>query len=112
MMRPIMRRQLQLETEEALPDGAGGVTVSWTPLGKIWAEVEATGGRERGSGDLPVSQVTHRIIVRAAPTGAPSRPTARQRFRDGQRIFRITAVHEADARGRYLMCRAVEEVTV
>lgn len=111
-MRPRLNRQLELETTQAVPDGAGGVAVSWTPLGTMWARIEASGGREREEAGLPVSQVSHKIIVRAAPPGAPSRPTARQRFRDGDRIYRITAVHDADRDGLYLMCRTVEEVTV
>lgn len=50
-----------------------------------------------------------RITVRAAPQGAPSRPTPLQRFRDGARLFAIEAVTEADPEGRFLVCFAREE---
>ncbi|MCE8471036.1 head-tail adaptor protein, partial [Rhodovulum sulfidophilum] len=48
--------------------------------------------------------------VRGAPPGAPSRPAAGQRFREGTRYFHIRAVTEHDARGLYLACYAEEEI--
>jgi len=51
-----------------------------------------------------------RITVRAAPVGHAMRPRPEQRFREGARIFRITAVAEGDLRGRYLTCFVEEEV--
>ena len=54
--------------------------------------------------------VTYRITVRAAPFGAPRRPKPEQRLREGARVFRIAAVAEDDADGRYLTCFAQEEV--
>jgi head-tail adaptor len=47
-------------------------------------------------------------MVRGAPVGAPSRPVAGQRFREGARIYPILAVAEADPEGRYLVCHAEE----
>ena len=102
---PHLSRRLRLEGPARVPDGAGGFTESWTPLGFIWAEVAPRTGR----GDATVSRQGLRITVRAAPQGAPSRPTAQQRFVDGTRIYRIEAVTEADPRGRYLTCFASEE---
>ena len=61
----------------------------------------------RDSGDL--ARMGFRITVRAAPQGAPSRPTPLQRFRDGARLFAIEAVTEADPEGRFLVCFAREE---
>jgi head-tail adaptor len=55
--------------------------------------------------------VTCRITVRGAPVGAEQRPRPDQRFRDGSRLFRILAVTERDAAGRYLLCFAREEGT-
>ncbi|MEM1128924.1 MAG: phage head closure protein [Pseudomonadota bacterium] len=111
-MRPRLNQLLELETAQTVPDGAGGVQINWVALGSLWASIEATSGSEREEAGVSVSQVSHKITVRAAPPGAPSRPTARQRFRDGSRLYRITAVHDADRDGRFLVCRALEEVTV
>lgn len=103
-------RQLVLESPVHVPDGAGGFSQTWEPLGKLWSEVKASSGRTP-NGDLgPVSKVSYRITVRAAPYGAPSRPQPDQRFREGTRIFLINAVGESDAHGGYLTCYAQEEI--
>jgi hypothetical protein len=53
--------------------------------------------------------VPYRITVRAAPYGAPSRPAAGQRFREGTRIFQINAVAEQGVDALFLTCFAEEE---
>jgi head-tail adaptor len=107
MSRPVLSRRLVLEAPERVADGAGGYSESWVARGRIWAEVAPRGtGREV---DAAISRLSHKITVRAAPQGAPSRPTAAMRFRDGTRLYRIEAVTEADADGRYLICIASEE---
>jgi len=106
---PHLNRELALEAPVRIADGAGGFSEGWIELGRLWAEVRARSGRERDAGGLPLSQVGYRIVVRAAPVGAPSRPCPEQRFRDGARVFRIEAVAERDPQGRYLTCYAREE---
>ncbi len=105
MMRPNLSRRLLLEGPVRVADGAGGFNEAWQPLGTVWGEVLPRTGRE--AGDL--ARTGFRITVRAAPQGAPSRPTPLQRFRDGARLFIIDAVTEADAEGRFLICYATEE---
>jgi head-tail adaptor len=78
-------------------------------VGTIWAQISPGAGREATGGEVPLSVQAFRITVRGAPQGAPSRPVAGQRFRDGGRVFAILAVTEADADGRYLTCTAREE---
>lgn len=109
-MKPRLNRPLVLEERVRTPDGAGGFSESWTVLGTLWAELRAGSGSERAQDFATVSQAKYRITVRAAPNGAPSRPKADQRFRDGDRIFTILAVAEADTGARFLTCHAVEEV--
>tara|TARA_R110002033_G_scaffold168756_1_gene208760 strand:- start:532 stop:870 length:339 start_codon:yes stop_codon:yes gene_type:complete len=110
MKLPRLSRQLALETPVRVSDGAGGYAQSWTVLGVLWAQVLPRTGREAAAGPAAVSKVSYRIIVRGAPEGHPERPAAEQRFRDGGRVFRITAVAEHDPEGRYLTCFADEEV--
>ena len=86
----------------------GGIPKS----GTLWAEVCARTGRETTAGGVAVSRMGFKITVRAAPQGAPDRPTPDQRFREGTRVFVIRAVAEGDAGGRYLTCFADEEVAV
>ncbi len=108
---PQLSRSLVLEDPQRVPDGAGGYVESWTALGTLWAEVSALSGRSADQQGASLSLQRYRITVRATPVGSTSRPRPDQRFRDGTRLFRIDAVSEADARGRYLTCFAVEEVS-
>ncbi|MBL4627123.1 MAG: phage head closure protein [Roseicyclus sp.] len=107
MKTPHLNRKLTLEAPTRVSDGAGGYTEIWQALGVIWGEVLPRGaGRE-----VEASELKLKITVRAAPQGAPSRPTAAMRFRDGDRLYRIEAVTEAAAAGRFLICFAKEEVS-
>lgn len=110
MRAPHLNRRLVLEAPVRTPDDAGGFSESWVALGEVWAELSARTGRERAVAGGPVSAVSYRIVVRAAPVGAASRPQPDQRFREGARLFVILAVAERDPEGRYLTCFADEEV--
>lgn len=108
-MKVHLRRRLVLERQETVPDGAGGLIATWVPLGHLWAEVTPGAGRAAEGEEFPLARQRFRITVRGAAPGAPSRPVAGQRFRDGTRLFAIQAVTERDPAGRYLVCAAVEE---
>lgn len=109
METPTLNRRLVLEETQNIPDGAGGFQKTWVPLGTLWANVRPGTGREKSAESATVTTVPYKVTVRAAPYGSPSRPKADQRFREGQRIFRITAVSDNDDRGRYLTCNVEEE---
>lgn len=109
MSGPHLNRTLVLEAPMRVGDGAGGYTRDWQVKGVLWAEVKAGSGRDTSDFATAISRVPYRITVRATPFGAPSRPVAGQRFRDGDRIFQINAVAERDAQARYLTCFAEEE---
>lgn len=110
MKIPRLNRRLTLEAPQKAPDGAGGFVTVWNPLGTIWAELRPRSGGERGINGAPVSRVSYRITVRAAPQGSPQRPAPDARYRDGTRLFNIRAVTEMDPQGLYLVCFADEEV--
>lgn len=112
MRRPRINRRLRLEEASRTPDGSGGFVETWMERGKLWAEVRAMTGRETTQSGVPLSEQRYRITLRAAPVGSAERPRPDQRFRDGTRLFRITAVAEADAAGRFLICRATEETAL
>jgi head-tail adaptor len=103
-----LSRNLVLEAPHAEDDGSGGFRVSWVELGRLWAQVEPRKGLELLGGGRLRSRVPYRIVVRAAPVDAPSRPRPEQRFREGSRIFDILSVTEADHRGSYLEISAEE----
>ncbi len=109
MSIPKLNRRLVLEAPVRTPDGSGGYVRTWQALGRHWADVRARTGRERAEAGLPISVVSYNIVIRAAPVGSAARPKPEQRFRDGERLFRIAAVAERDPAGRYLTCFADEE---
>lgn len=105
----VLNREMVLEAASRVPDGAGGYAETWVPLGTHWVEVR-TGTGSAGSADfVALAQVPLRIVLRATPEGALSRPRPDQRFREGLRRYRILAVTEADRDGHYLTCFAREE---
>ena len=109
MSLPRLTRTMVLEDPIRSDDGAGGYVTTWQTLGSLFADVKTGTGRQSGGVVATLSKLTCRIIVRAAPEGAPSRPKAGQRFREGNRTYRIDAVAPFDRGAHYLTCFAVEE---
>ena len=110
MRAPDLNRALVLEHPQRIADGSGGFATVWQTLGTLWGAIRPGAGRETARDEMSLSRVPMRIVVRAAPMGAPSRPQAGQRFRAGARLFLIRAVTEYDAQARYLTCHVEEEV--
>ena len=104
-----LTRQMALEELEQVHDGGGGSNESWRVVSTIWAELEARSARERSIAGGARSFVSHRATVRWAPAGDPSRPNARQRLREGDRVFSIVGVSEPDDERRTLQCWLSEE---
>jgi len=110
MRPPVLSRPLVLEARARVADGAGGFVETWEARGTLWAEVAPGAGTAAEGGDVALGALGLRIVVRAAPQGAPDRPVPGQRFRDGARLFAILSVAERDGTGRHLLCHAREEV--
>jgi head-tail adaptor len=105
-----LTRPLILESASRAGDGAGGYSEVWQALGTVWADLRPGTGREGDAMGAAVAVQPVRIVVRGLPQGHAMRPRAGMRFRDGERLFRLLAVTEADGSGRYLIC-AAEEVS-
>lgn len=112
MKTPRLNRQLVLEAPQRIEDGAGGYVETWQALGTLWAQVTARTGREIAQSGASVSAMNFKITLRGSPFGDAQRPRPEQRFREGERVFVIHAVAEADADGRYITCFATEETAV
>lgn len=108
MSAPRLNRKLVLEERVRVPDGMGGFTESWASKGALWANLDARGGVERQVGARTLPVMKFKIITRAAPLGADSRPRPDQRFREANRRFDILAVGEHDTEGHYLEIWAEE----
>lgn len=104
-----LSRRLTLEQPARSPDGAGGYSKGWAPVGTLWAEVLPGRPTDRALPAATRATLPLRITVRAAAPGSASRPRAGQRFREGPRVFPIEAVAESDPLGRFLLCHAYEE---
>jgi head-tail adaptor len=102
-------RLMVLEAASRVADGAGGYSQSWSERGMLWAAVRPGSGRADEVGLVAQSLLPLRIVVRAAPVGHSARPAPGQRLVEGDRRYRILAVAEADAAGRFLTCFAREE---
>lgn len=109
MSAPMLNRRLALERLDRVPDGSGGFSDIWMPLGTLWAEIRPSTGRERAGEAALMSVVPVQIVLRGAPLGSSMRPEAGQRLREGARVYVIEAVAERDPAGRYLTCFAKEE---
>lgn len=109
MSLPQLNTPLKLEVALRTRDDSGGYTTAWTYLGDLWAQVKLGTGKDAEHAGLPVSTVTYKITVRAAPIGSPRRPVAGQRFREGERIYAILAVAEEKCDRRYLTVFARDE---
>lgn len=104
-----LNRRLVLEEALRVADGAGGYTETWFAKGTLWAAIKPGTGRERFGAAASLSSIPYRVVVRAAPFGAASRPRADQRFREGERYYSILGVSEYDEDTRYLTCFSIEE---
>ena len=109
MSAPRATVPLVLESPERVADGMGGYRMEWRALGILYAQMRAGTGAERPGEIGAESVVPWRITLRGARGRDPRRPRPEQRFRMGERVFRIEAVAEADAAGLWLVCLAREE---
>jgi head-tail adaptor len=109
MSAPRLARRLTLEHRQRVPDGAGGYSETWTPLGRLWAAVDARSGQAAAGPVGERSRLGLRITVRAAAEGSPARPVPGQRLRDGGRVFAVHAVGESRSGPLYLDLHAEEE---
>ncbi|MEJ5079422.1 phage head closure protein [Ochrobactrum sp. MYb379] len=96
--------ELALEAMQPVADGMGGYRETWFEIGTVWGRIEPVSTSQRDFGIRPRPEITHRILVRYRDDISSDK-----RFRKGGRIFSLRAVHDADERGRYLICLAVEE---
>lgn len=98
-----LRHRLVHETPVEVPDGLGGVTVSFISVDALWGAVE-TRATPAEIADRPGAVLSHAVTVRAPATVQPG-----DRLRLGARRFLVEAVSDPDGRGRRLLCDCREE---
>ena len=95
-----LNRRLVLQEPVETPDGAGGITRSFTTATTLWAKVEPVSVRSVVVADAAGATITHRITIRARED-----ITTRHRFAEGAAIYRIVTLR-ADATRRFLIIGA------
>lgn len=106
-----LTRRLVLEAKSGAPDGGGGFDTGWTEVAVHWAAMRATGASETFVGGGQAGAVKHVAEIRYRAPEDPTRPRADQRFREGDRIYAIRGVAEADERRDRLMIWLEEGAT-
>ena len=95
--------RLDLEAPTEVPDGQGGVVVTWATVASLWAMIVPTSIERQEFASQNRAVVTHRITLRFR-----NDVTVAQRLRKGGRIFEILSIQDPDETGRYLVCLCVE----
>ena len=96
-------QRLTLEVPVESPDGTGGVVRSYEAGPTLWASMTPLRARPDASAESLGAAVTHRIVLRMREG-----ITTRHRLRKGARVFRIVALREDEASGRFLTIEAEE----
>ena len=86
-----LRRRLVIELLQRAPDGAGGVTDTWSTLAEVWGAVRPRHGSESFDGSHVEGRITHDIWLRPRDD-----VFAGHRVRLGTRLFNIRAVLRPD----------------
>lgn len=99
-----LRLRLVLEKAAAVPDGAGSSTIAWNAAATIAGDVTPVRAEERRAGEGLNYLTMHRIVIRHR-----SDVETGDRFRLGERLFRIKSVIDPQEDRRYLVLMAEEE---
>ncbi len=104
-----LRKQIHVQAEQPMPDGAGGYALAWATVATVWASLLPLSGREAFSAGHHEGRVTHKIIMRWPKDFAL---TADMRVLYVSRVFNIRAVFDDGERGRYATVLAEEGVAL
>lgn len=98
-----LRHRLTLEAPGLLPDGAGGETVTFTPVATVWAAVRPGSGSEDLAHDRLSGRVSHVVDIRYRDDVSPE-----MRFAWDARRLHILSVIDVDERRQWLRCNCEE----
>lgn len=99
-----LRHFLTIEAPEESNDGAGGMTVAWTPIGVAWAKLSSLAASETFVRDCEMAVRRWRITLRYRDDVTPA-----CRFVNDGRHFAIESVVDRAGRKRFLDCDCAEE---
>lgn len=99
-----LAHELQLEEALLVDDEVNGSIEQWQEIAMLWAHVEPVGAGTMLFGEQNLTEVSHRITMRARVDVKSG-----MRLRRGNRVFQIVTIHDPDETSRYLVCRTREE---
>lgn len=100
-----LRQRVTLQRRSEVADAGGGVSLSWTDAGELWAEVTPLQGRETVQAMRLQPTQTYLIRLRYRDDITPA-----DRLVFKQRILNIRSVQNVNARGQWTECRCEEGV--
>lgn len=98
-----LTRRIEVLQNRPVKNALGETIDEWVSVGKWWAKVEPTGGREVIRGMQIAADVTHLIEMRYTDQVTPAR-----RIRYGTRIFDVGSAINIEERGIKLVVMARE----
>ncbi len=98
-----LRHRVRIEDSQRVPDGAGGASLTWSPVAEVFAAIWPRTGSEQMSLDRVAGKASHDIWIRYRPGVRPQ-----MRIVSGARVFDILGVLDIGERRRWLKC-IVEE---
>ena len=104
----LLNAQLEHWREGLVPDGMGGQTRTWGPIGSVRCRVSQPGATERVVAEANGADLSH--VVFLLPTSDVRRG---DQLRDSGRIFEVKATYEPSVPGTYLRadCRVRQAST-
>jgi SPP1 family predicted phage head-tail adaptor len=104
--RPVgrLRTRLTLEIPVETPDGAGGVTRSWTSAGALWGAIRVWQSEPGRAPEQEGALISHAITIRYRGD-----IDTQCRLRRGNRLFRVRGLVDPDEKRRRLVCLCEEE---
>ena len=107
-----LRLRLKLQSRSTPVDSVGGVSIVWSDVATVWANITELSARELMAAQAVQSEVTHQITIRYQKAFADPKAVAEMRallVKDGiTRLFNIRGSHDNDERRRFLILDAME----
>jgi SPP1 family predicted phage head-tail adaptor len=98
-----LRHSVEIERPQQTSDGAGGATVSWVLVARVWAAIWARSAGEAFRLDREAGTASHDVWIRYRTDITPE-----MRVRFGTRLYNILGVIDVEDRNKFLRCPAEE----
>lgn len=99
-----LRHRVTIESPTETQDEYGAVSLTWSTVAVVYAEIVPLTGREKIHAEQQSSDLSHRVTVRYL-----SGVTPRMRVLFGARVLEVSSVRDIDERRRWteMLCREV-----